>query len=145
VHMFRAQEAIHILLTMASLCAVLIVGLMASYPSAQDKTSPLVVRVATFAVEQGRLDDYRDFIEHHLFPTLRGVPGYVGTFLGRDPNSGQLISMSFWRSEADAVAGEQAVGRAIGALPQGSAPRPSNVAKFVIEYRDIKEPLTNKD
>ena len=60
MHMFRAQEAIHILLTMASLCAVLIVGVMASYPSAQDKTSPLVVRVATFAVEQGRLDDYRD-------------------------------------------------------------------------------------
>lgn len=46
--------------------------------------------------------------------------------------------------EADAVAGEEAVGRAVRALPQGSAPRPSNVEKFVIEYRDIKEPLSSK-
>jgi hypothetical protein len=88
------------------------------------------------------LDDYRAFLERHLFPTLRIVPGYAGTFLGRDPNSGQLISLSFWHSEADAVRGEEAVGRAIRGLPQGSAPRPSNVVKYVIEYRDIKETLS---
>jgi hypothetical protein len=31
--------------------------------------------------------------------------------------------------------------RAIRALPQGSAPRPSKVEKYVVEHRDIKEPL----
>ena len=144
MHIFRTQEPIPIVLTMVSLSAVLIVGVMARCISAQTKTSPLVVRVATFAADQGRLDDYRDFIERHLFPTLRSVPGYAGAFLGRDPNSGQLISLSFWNSEADAVAGEEAVGRAIRGLPQGSAPRPSIVDKFVIEYRDVKEQLSNK-
>jgi heme-degrading monooxygenase HmoA len=109
VHIFGTQESILAALTMASLSAFLIVGVMARQMSAQDSTSALVVRVAIFATDQGRLDDYRDFIEGHLFPTLRNVPGYAGTFLGRYPNSGQLLSLSFWRSEADAVAGEEAV------------------------------------
>ena len=117
---------------------------MTGHSSAQDKTSPLVARVAVFSNDQGRLDDYRDFIAAHLFPTLRSVPGYVGAFLGRGANSGQFISVSFWRSEADAVTGEEAVGRAIRALPQGSAPRPSSVEKYVIDYRDIKESLLLK-
>jgi len=98
--------------------------------------------LAVFSNDQGRLDHYRDFIDGHLFPTLRAVPGYVGAFLGRDASSGQLISLSFWRSEADAVAGEEAVGRAIRGLPQGSAPRPSKVEKYVVEYRDLQEPLS---
>ena len=100
-------------------------------------TPPLVVRIAVFSADQGRLDDYRDFVDRHLFPALRSVPGYVGTFLGRNPRDGQLVSLSFWRSEADAVAGEEAVGRAIRALPPGSAPKPSKVGKYVIEYRDL--------
>ena len=40
------------------------------------------------------------------------------------------------------MAGEEAVGRAIRALPQGSAPRPSTGNKeYIVEYRDIKEPF----
>ena len=70
------------------------------------------------------------------------VPGYVGTFLGRDANSGELISLSFWRSEADAAIGEEAVARTIRELPPGSAPRPMKVEKYVVEYSDIKEPLS---
>jgi hypothetical protein len=99
--------------------------------------SPLVVRVAVFAADQLRPDLYRDFVESHLFPTLRSSPGYAGVFLGRDPHSGQLISLSFWRSEADAVAAEEAVGRTVRALPPGSAPRPSQVLKYVVEFRDV--------
>ena len=131
-------------LTMAGSIAFLIMGAMArqTFAQHQQKTSALVVRVAVFSNDQKRLDDYRDFIDGHLFPALRAVPGYVGTFLGRDASSGQLISLSFWRSEADAVAGEEAVGRAIRRLPQGSAPRPSKVEKYVVEYRDLQEPLS---
>ena len=138
------QKPLLVALTMATSVALLIMGVMTRHTLAQnrEKTSALVVRVAVFSNEQGRLDDYRDFVDGHLFPALRSVPGYVGTFLGRDANSGQLISLSFWRSEADAVAGEDAVGRAIRGLPQGSAPRPSKVEKYVVEYRDIKEPLS---
>jgi len=107
-------------------------------PLAQpDEMPPLVVRVAVFAPDQGRLDDYRDFIHDHLFPTLRTVPGYVGAFLGRDANSGQLISLSFWRSEGAAAAGEEAVGREIRSLAPGSAPKPLRIEKYVIEYRDL--------
>src|SRR5262249_6951149 len=101
-------------------------------------TPPLVVRVALFAADQGTLEDRRDFIDRHLFPAVRTVPGYVGTFLGRDPKSGQLVSISFWRSDADLAAGEQAVGRAIQSLPPGTAPRPSNVARYTVEYRDLQ-------
>lgn len=105
-----------------------------------DEPSPLVVRVAIFAADQGRPESYRDFIDRHLFPTLRTVPGYMGTLLGHDRQTGQMISLSLWRSEADAAAGEDAVGRAIRALSPGSAPRASMVNKYVIEYRDMKNP-----
>ena len=142
MHILDTQKPAVVALTIAGFSALLIVDVMTRHISAQDtKTSPLVVRVAVFSSDQGRLDDYRDFINGQLFPTLRTVPGYVGTFLGRDANSGQLISLSFWRSEAEAVTGEEAVGRAIRGLPQGSAPRPTKVEKYVVEYRDIKEPL----
>jgi hypothetical protein len=101
------------------------------------RTSPLVVRVASFPADQGTLGDYRSWINGHLFQTLRTVPGYQGTFLGRDPNGGQFLSLSFWDSEAAAVAGEEAIGRVLRSLPAGTAPRPSKVDKYVVEYRDI--------
>ena len=140
MHILDMQKSALVALTMASLGALLIGRAMTRDVSAQPESPPLVVRVAVFSSDQGRLNDYRNFIEAHLFPTLRTVPGYVGTFLGRDTNNNQLVSLSFWRSEADAVSGEEAVGRAIRGLPQGSAPRPSKVDKYVVEYRDIKEP-----
>ena len=113
---------------------------MATHTLAPDNstTSPLVMRVAIFAADQGTLHDYREWIDGHLFQTLREVPGYVGTFLGRDPESGQLISISFWETAAAANEGEQAVRRAISALPEGSAPRPSSVGKYVVEFRDLQ-------
>jgi hypothetical protein len=127
-------------LTIATAIALLIMAVMTGRTIAQDneKASSLVVRVASFSPDQGTLRDRRDFIEGHLFPTLRTIPGYVGTFLGRDPKSGQSISLSFWRSEEAAVAGEAAVRRVIDSLPPGSAPRPSNVVKYVVEYRDLE-------
>jgi hypothetical protein len=139
----ETHKTIVVALTIAGSIAFLIMGALARHTFAQSQqTSALVVRVAVFSNDQGRLDHYRDFIGGHLFPTLRAVPGYVGIFLGRDPSSGQLISLSFWRSEADAMAGEEAVGRAIRGLPQGSAPRPSKIERYVVEYRDLREQLS---
>lgn len=109
--------------------------------NATNSSSSLVVRVASFSADQGSAKDYRDWIYGHLFPTLRAIPGYVGTFLGRDPIGGQLISISFWHSEEAAVAGEQAVRRVLGTLPAGTAPSPSQVMKYVIQYRDVNEPV----
>jgi hypothetical protein len=136
------HKPLHVVMMMlVSFTAFMIVEAMATHRAAQEKTSPLVVRVAVFSNDQGRLDEYRAFIQGHLFPTLRTVPGYVGTFLGRDANSGQLISLSFWRNETNAVAGEEAVGRAIRGLPPGSAPRPSKVEKYIVEHSDLNEPF----
>jgi hypothetical protein len=134
---FKLQKPFTAVLIIA---AVVMTFVTARHALGQDKEqmSPLIVRVAMFAAEQDRPDLYQDFVKGHLFPTLGTVPGYVGTFLGRDPKSGELISLSFWRSEAEAVRAEEAVGRAIRALPPGSAPRPSKVAKYVVEYRDVK-------
>ena len=128
-------------LTVAAAIAFLIMAVMTGRATAQnnEKASPLVVRVASFSPDRGTLRDRRDFIEGHLFPTLRTIPGYVGTFLGLDPRSGQSISVSFWRSEEAAVAGETAVRGVIDSLPPGSAPRPSNVTKYVVEYRDLAQ------
>ena len=144
MQVLATQKSILVALTMAAISIVFsIMTVMTKQTRAQGREeTPMIARVAVFSVDQGRLDDYRDFIDGHLFPTLRTVPGYVGTFLGREANSGQLISLSFWRREADAAAGEEAVGRVIRALPQGSAPRPSKVEKYVVEYRDLKEPLS---
>ena len=131
-------------------CIGLVAGLLTTnHTHAQgtqdtEKTSPLVMRVAVFPADQGRLDDYRDFVEGHLFPTLRAVPGYVGAFLGRDPRNGQLISISFARSEADMVAAEEAVRRTIRSLPPGSAPRPSKVEIYGVQYRDINGSLAKQ-
>ena len=135
---FKVGQPLFVVLTVAGSIAFLMMAVLTTRTIARDneKTSPLVVRVASFSADQGALRDRRDFVEGHLFPTLRTIPGYVGTFLGRDPKSGQLISLSFWRSEEAAVAGEAAVRRVIDSLPPGSAPRPSNVTKYVVEYRD---------
>lgn len=143
MQILETHKPIVVALTIAGSIAFLIMSVLTRHTFAQfQQTSALVVRVAVFSNDQGRLDHYRDFIEGHLFPTLRAVPGYVGTFLGRDTSSGQLISLSFWRSEADALAGEEAIGRAIGGLPQGSAPRPSRVESYDVEYRDLREQLS---
>ena len=138
-----SQTSIRVAATTAALTAVMIMSIItARHTRAQGKqSSPLVVRVAVFSSDQGGLDDYQDFIDGHLFPTLRTVPGYVATFIGRDTGGGQLISLCFWRSESVAAAGEDAVSRAIRALPPGSAPRPSKVEKYVVESRDIKVPI----
>jgi heme-degrading monooxygenase HmoA len=127
-----------LLFAVAMAVVFLVTGVMTKHTLAQrEDMPPLAVRVAVFAADQGQLDDYRDFIDDHLFPTLRTVPGYVGAFLGRDANSGQLISLSFWRSEKAAAAGEEAVGREIRSLPPGSAPKPFRIEKYVIQYRDL--------
>lgn len=135
------QEPVSVGLTMAASFAFLTLFVAPRHTLAQDKAQtspPLVVRVAIFPAEQGTLQDRRDWIDGHLLPTLRTVPGYVGTFLGRDPGSGQLVSLSFWESTPAAVAGEEAVGRVLRSLPAGTAPRPSTVEKYVIEFRDLK-------
>lgn len=144
MQVLATQKSILVALTMAVSIVFSMMSVMTRETRAHgaEETPPMVIRVAVFPVDQGRLEDYRDFIDSHLFPTLRTVPGYVGTFLGREANSSQVISLSFWRREADAAAGEEAVGRVIRALPQGSAPRPSKVEKYVVEYRDLKEPLS---
>ena len=136
----KLGQPLFVALTIATAIALRMMAVVTGRTIAQnnDKASSLVVRVASFSPDQGTLRDRRDFIEGHLFPTLRTVPGYVGTFLGLDPRSGQSISLSFWRSEQAAVAGEAAVRRVIDSLPPGSAPRPSNVVKYVVEYRDLE-------
>jgi len=138
------REPVVVGLAVAASIALLTMFVMARHTLAQssDTTSPLVVRVAVFAADQTRPGDYQDFVEGHLFPAVRTVTGYVGTFLGKDTKDGSMISVSFWRSEADAVAGEEAVGRAIRAIPPGSAPRPSKVGKYVIVFRDLHGTLS---
>ena len=123
--------------------AFLMMLVMTQHSLGQGKETapPLVMRVALFPADQDRPDKYQPFVGD-LFHTLQDVHGYVATFLGREARSGQMISVSFWHSEADAVAGEEAVGQRIRALPPGSAPRPSNVTKYVVEYRDLKGELS---
>ena len=135
------QPTFTISLAASTICLSFII--MTNHTSAQNQPdlSQLVMRVAIFAPDQSRLDYYRDFVSGHLFPTVRSVPGYVGTFLGKDLTNGHMISVSFWTSESAAAAGEAAVGSAIGVLPTGSAPRPSSVNKYTIAFRDIHEPL----
>ena len=134
----KPQTLTFVTLAMATAIALLVVSVPTPPGFAQvpTGTSPLVVRVASFPADQGTLGDYRSWINGSLFPTLRTVPGYKGTFLGRDPNGGQLLSLSFWESEVAAAAGEEAVGRTLRSLPAGTAPRPSKVEKYVVEYRD---------
>jgi hypothetical protein len=135
---FTLRKLVAVLPTLAMLVTILAIT---KHAVGQEKTSPLVMRVALFPADQDRPDKYQPFVGD-LFRTLQDVQGYIGTFIGRDSHTGQMVSVSFWRSEADAVAGEEAVGGRIRALPPGSAPRPSNVTKYVVEYRDVKGELS---
>jgi hypothetical protein len=135
----RPTLALHTRLIVCVMVSVLLTAFVTTRPAvAQRKEAPLVVRVAVFSADQGTLQDHRDWIERHLFPALRSTSGHAGTFLARDPESGEVISLSFWDTNEDMLAAEQAVGREIRALPAGSAPRPSTVKRYVVEYREVQ-------
>ena len=57
---------------------------------------------------------------------------------GVDPDSGHLISLSFWDTAAAALAGAEAVRRIVRSLPAGTTPRPSKAETDAVEYRDLK-------
>lgn len=102
----------------------------------RSKVSTMVMRVAFFPPEVSARD-YRDWIEHHLFPTLQTAPGYGGTYIARLPENGQSLSVSFWESAAAAQAAEEAVGRVARLQPSGTVPRPEKIEKYVVEYHDV--------
>ena len=66
------------------------------------KTSGLVVRVATFS-NQGRLDDYREFIGEQLFRTLRTVPA-LGTVAARTLGALAVLGAHLAREAAAVLA-----------------------------------------
>jgi hypothetical protein len=91
----RTQSILHTCLTAGFMLSTLLMVLAATRHATvqnHEKASPLVVRVAVFAADQGTLHDHQEWIENHLFPALRTTPGHAGTFLARDAFSVEVVS-----------------------------------------------------
>ncbi len=96
----------------------------------------MIVRIALFAPDQAAEEMEKAWVEELVFPTVRAIPGYVGDYNGIDPQSGQGISISFWETEAAALAGEQAVARLAQRRSTGTVPRPMQVMIYQVVHQD---------
>jgi len=63
------------------------------------------VRVITHRVREGNLDRV---ITQSIAPASRRQPGYVGFVLMSDRKAGTVVSTSYWNTEADMLASENA-------------------------------------
>jgi hypothetical protein len=97
----------------------------------------MIVRISLFAPDQAAEATEKTWVEDLLFPTLRAIPGYAGVYHGIDPQSGQGISISFWETEAAALAAEQAVKGLAPRRSTGAVPRPMQVVKYQVVHQDI--------
>jgi heme-degrading monooxygenase HmoA len=102
------------------------------------KEAPMIVRIALFTPDQAAEATEKAWVEDLLFPALQAIPGYAGTYLGIDPQSGQGVSISFWETEAAALAGEQAVARLAQRRSTGILPRPMQVVKYQVVHQDTR-------
>ena len=65
----------------------------------------MFVRLGSFEVRAGRLDELRATYYRDCVPIVRAAPGNVDAYL-LEPTEGPIIACTIWRTEEDALAYE---------------------------------------
>ncbi|MEW5959644.1 MAG: antibiotic biosynthesis monooxygenase [Chloroflexota bacterium] len=67
----------------------------------------MFARLAIVQIKSGRLEEATRLFEESVVPAAKAQKGFKGINLLTDPATGKGIAVSFWESEADALANEQ--------------------------------------
>jgi heme-degrading monooxygenase HmoA len=65
------------------------------------------VRMLTGKVPIDKFPEFTRLYEQTILPTLKPVSGFLGAYLFTDPTTGEGFSLTFWRSEQDAITYEK--------------------------------------
>lgn len=67
----------------------------------------MFARLTTVNVKQDKIDEAIGIYKKSVIPTARKQKGFVAAYLLEDRKTGNGISLTFWKSEEDALANEQ--------------------------------------
>ncbi len=65
-------------------------------------------RLVTFRVREGNLDQVIRIIRHAIIPAASRQPGFNGLVLISNPETSKAMTTTYWESEADMLASEDA-------------------------------------
>ncbi len=65
------------------------------------------VRVVTTKASIDKIAELTRVAEQSNLPALKTVPGFLGASLFIEPTTGEVLSLTYWASEKDALAYEQ--------------------------------------
>lgn len=69
----------------------------------------MFARMTIIQVEPEKIDDAVEIYRKSVVPEAKKQKGYRGACLLIDPKSGKCISVTFWRTEKDAIANEESL------------------------------------
>lgn len=95
-------------------------------------------RTGTLNVSPERIDDTVRQLEADQLPRFQEQQGYKGFTILADRESGKMIGISYWESEADVEASEQlAAGAREQASSTGQASGEPTVERFEVVFDDM--------
>ncbi len=99
----------------------------------------MFARVSTF---QGPPDQTAEGIRiarEQILPAARLMEGFRGIYLLFDRESGKSLSVTFWETEADMLASEEAASRARAKSAEASGETVVGVERYEVALREIVE------
>jgi len=66
----------------------------------------MFARLTIVQIAIDKLDDTKKLFEESVIPAAKSQKGYRGAYLLTDSNTGKGVSIAFWDSEEDLIAGE---------------------------------------
>jgi len=69
----------------------------------------MFARMTLIQVEPEKIDDAVEIYKKSVVPEAKKQKGYRGACVLVDPKSGKCISVTFWRTEKDAIANEESL------------------------------------
>ena len=67
----------------------------------------MFARITSMDIKVERIDEAVKIYEDSVIPAAKLQKGFLGAYFLSDPKTGKGISLTLWRSEADAIANER--------------------------------------